>query len=87
MRLTSTRKIGSHMDFDTEILVRLYWSGLEVINVPTAVGYPTDGVSHFRAVRDNLLISRMHAILFCGMLLRSPLLLARNLRRHWPRQT
>ena len=86
MGLISTRKIGEHMDFDTEILVRLYWAGLSVINLPTHVGYPTDGVSHFRAVRDNVLITRMHAVLFCGMLLRSPRLLARNLRRHWPRQ-
>jgi len=86
MRLISTRKIGAHMDFDTEILVRLYWAGAQVINVPTRVGYPLDGVSHFRAVQDNLLITRMHAVLFAGMLLRSPRLLARNVRRHWPRR-
>jgi hypothetical protein len=44
------------------------------------VGYPTDGVSHFRLVRDNWLISLMHLRLFAGMLRRLPLLLARHSR-------
>ena len=44
-----------------------------------AVSYPSDGVSHFRSLLDNFLISRMHATLFFGMLLRLPLLIA----RHW----
>jgi len=70
--------IGRRMDFDTEILVRLYWRGLAVVNQPTHVRYPVDGVSHFRMWRDNLLISRMHARLFFGMLLRLPLLLWRK---------
>jgi len=42
------------------------------------VTYPLDGVSHFDVLRDNLRISRMHAKLFFGMLVRSPLLLARK---------
>ncbi|MNR68576.1 hypothetical protein D3C85_1932180 [compost metagenome] len=41
--------------------------------------YPQDGLSHFRVWRDNVLISGMHTRLFGGMLLRSPLLLARKL--------
>ena len=53
--------------------------GLEIINVDTPVSYPSDGVSHFRIVLDNYLISRMHATLFFGMLLRLPFLIA----RHW----
>lgn len=73
-------RIGRRMDFDTEVLVRLYWRGLEVVNQPTRVTYPSDGVSHFQVWRDNLLISRMHARLFGGMLLRLPLLLARKVR-------
>ena len=68
------------MNFDIEVLVRLYWDGLEIINVPTAVNYPADGVSHFRRVLDNVLISRMHATLFFGMLLRLPILVLRNRR-------
>jgi glycosyltransferase involved in cell wall biosynthesis len=61
--------------------VRLYWRGLQVRNLSTRVRYPTDGVSHFRVWLDNALISRMHARLFAGMLVRAPLLLARRLRR------
>lgn len=77
--LTSKQKIGSRMDFDTEILVRLHWRDVQVINLPTRVRYPTDGVSHFKVWLDNVLISRMHTVLFFGMLWRSPLLLARKL--------
>ena len=80
MTLTQRQKIGTRMNFDTEILVRLFWDGVEIVNVPTRVGYPTDGVSHFRVWRDNALISRMHATLFFGMLLRMPRLLARKRR-------
>lgn len=78
LALTGRHKIGARMDFDTEVLVRLFWDGIEVVNVGTRVGYPTDGVSHFRLWRDNILISRMHATLFFGMLIRAPKLLARK---------
>lgn len=70
--------LGQRMDFDTEIVVRLYWMGVPVINLPTPVHYPADGVSHFKLWRDNVLISRMHARLFFGMLWRLPRLLARK---------
>jgi glycosyltransferase involved in cell wall biosynthesis len=72
-------RVGHRMDFDTEVLVRLHWRGVKIVNRPTRVTYPKDGVSHFQVWRDNLLISRMHAKLFFGMLLRLPLLLARKL--------
>ena len=74
-------RIGRRMDFDTEIMVRLSWSGVSVINIPTRVTYPSDGVSHFRLVRDNVFISLMHARLFFGMLWRLPMLLRRRLGR------
>lgn len=77
LALTQRRRLGERMDFDTEVLVRLVWDGLAVVNVGTRVGYPSDGVSHFRMWRDNFLISRMHATLFFGMLLRLPMLLMR----------
>jgi hypothetical protein len=78
--LDQRQKLGARMNFDIEVLVRLYWDGLEIINVHTPVSYPSDGVSHFRIVLDNFLISRMHTILFFGMLLRLPMLIARNFR-------
>ena len=78
IELDRQRKLGARMSFDIEILVRLYWAGIEIINLPTAVSYPKDGVSHFRGCLDNLLISRLHATLFFGMLLRLPSLIARK---------
>jgi len=82
---------GDRMDFDTEIMVRMYWQGVDIKNVPVNVKYHKDGLSHFRMVRDNILISRMHARLFFGMLLRIPKLLYRKFGRtdgqqHWSRQ-
>ncbi|HEY8099946.1 MAG TPA: glycosyltransferase family 2 protein [Burkholderiaceae bacterium] len=78
LALIQHHKIGERMNFDTDILVRLYWDGLKIVNVPTRVGYPTDGVSHFRGFHDNVLISWMHTKLFFGMLLHLPRLLARK---------
>jgi glycosyltransferase involved in cell wall biosynthesis len=78
-RLISKTLIAKRMDFDIDIVVRLYWQGLEVINIPTAVTYPCDGISHFKLWRDNLMISTTHARLFFGMLIRIPQLLG----RHW----
>jgi glycosyltransferase involved in cell wall biosynthesis len=72
-------QLGRHMDFDIEIVVRLYWQGVDVINIETEVQYPLDGISHFKMLQDNLLISRKHAQLFFGMLYRLP----RLLLRHW----
>ncbi len=69
--------LGQRMDFDIEILVRLHWEGLEIRNQRTRVTYPADGVSHFRGVLDNLLISRTHARLFFTMLARLPARLLR----------
>jgi len=72
-------RIGRRMDFDVEVAVRLAWQGLPVVNLPTRVHYPPGGISHFRVVHDNLLISWMHTRLFFGMVLRLPLLLWRKL--------
>ncbi|MDP1825811.1 MAG: glycosyltransferase family 2 protein [Archangium sp.] len=70
--------IGKRMDFDPEIAVRLVWAGTKVINLPTHVTYPTDGVSHFDVLWDNVRISGMHTRLFFGMLLRLPSILWRR---------
>ena len=72
-------RIGRRMDYDTEVLVRLYWRGLQIVNQPTKVCYPLDGVSHFRMLTDNLKITWMHTKLFFGMLPRAPLLIWRHL--------
>ncbi len=70
LQLWRREPVGHRMDFDTEMLVRLYWSGLRVINVPTRVTYPEDGVSHFRYLRDNARMIWLHLRLFAGMLRR-----------------
>lgn len=71
--------LGNRMQFDTEVMVHWYWQGGTVHHIPTQVQYPIDGVSHFDAWRDNVLISKMHARLFFGMLCRLPSLLRRTL--------
>lgn len=73
---------GQRMDFDVAILVRLHWQGVPMRWLPTQVIYPVDGVSHFRALRDNLIITRMHAGLFVGMTSRLPLWALAALRRN-----
>jgi len=78
--LAARHAVGARMNFDTDILVRLFWDGLQVVNLPTRVSYPTDGVSHFRMWADNVLITWMHTKLFFGMLPRIPRLLARKWR-------
>lgn len=72
--------LGNRMDFDPEIAVRLCWQGVPVVNVKATVCYPDGNVSHFQMVRDNFRLSWLHTRLFAGMLLRSPLLLARKFR-------
>ncbi|HET6605872.1 MAG TPA: glycosyltransferase family 2 protein [Rhodopila sp.] len=50
-------------DFDPEAVVRLVWDGMPLKHLPTRVRYLTaeeDGVSHFRYLRDNLLLTRMY---------------------------
>lgn len=81
LALAGAGRLGARMNFDTDVLVRLYWAGMEMVNLPTRVAYPADGVSHFQLWRDNLLITRMHTVLFFGMLRRVPQLLIRNWRR------
>jgi glycosyltransferase involved in cell wall biosynthesis len=81
IRIFDASRLGRRMDFDPEILVRLSWAGVPVLNLPTRVRYPTDGRSHFRMLKDNVLISLMHARLFFGMLLLSPWLLARKAKK------
>ena len=70
-------------DFDVEAVVRLCWRGTRPINLPAAVRYfrPEEGgVSHFNYWRDNALLTWMHLRLFCGFILRLPLLGMRRLR-------
>ncbi|MCW5752389.1 MAG: glycosyltransferase family 2 protein, partial [Alphaproteobacteria bacterium] len=83
--LLAEEKVGTGMDFDTEIMVRLLWRGLPVVETPVRVAYPPDNHSNFDILRDNLRISAMHARLFFGMLARQLPRATRRLRApaHW----
>ncbi|WP_440876493.1 glycosyltransferase family 2 protein [Thalassotalea sp. PLHSN55] len=78
VKLIQEVSLGKRMDFDIEILVRLFWRGVESKFVDTKVIYPEAGISHFRAFEDNVRISWMHTKLCIGMLVRSPMLLKRK---------
>ncbi len=70
-------------DFDVEAAVRLAWSGVPIINRPAPVKYfrrEEGGVSHFRYLRDNALLTWMHMRLMAGFVCRLPALAARRLR-------
>ena len=86
LQLAQRVALGQRMDFDTEVMVRLYWQGNPSYFLPTRVTYPLDGLSHFDALKDNLRISRMHTRLFFGMLPSIPSLLFRRASPHWARQ-
>jgi glycosyltransferase involved in cell wall biosynthesis len=81
VRLIDRLTLGDRMEFDPVITVRLVWEGVPVINVPTRVRYFRDGLSHFRLIRDNALITVAYVRLFFGMLARLPVWLWRKRRR------
>lgn len=76
---------GRRFDFDTQLAVRLYWRGIPPLNIPTPVHYhprTAGGVTHFRYLRDNLLLIAVHT----RLTLRAFTLLPRLLRlRRRPR--
>ncbi|MFG6412879.1 glycosyltransferase family 2 protein [Roseateles sp. DC23W] len=64
-------------DFDTEAVVRLAWRGVKPVNLDAPVKYlraDEGGVSHFRYVRDNVLLTWMHTRLMVEFVLRLPVL-------------
>lgn len=52
--------IGRRMDFDIEVLVKAFWSGIDVSMLPVNVIYPPGNRSNFRGLADNARISWMH---------------------------
>lgn len=68
-------------DFDPEVAVRLAWRGVPILNQPTPVRYLSreeGGISQFRYLRDNALLTWMHARLLLGFLVRLPWLALRG---------
>lgn len=76
------------MEFDTDIIVRLFWRGVAPVWLGVRVHYPPGNISNFDMWHDNVRISLMHTRLFLTMLVRLPWILAHrppHLRRngHW----
>ena len=82
----SPRRTGRRYDFDTEAAVRLFWAGVEPINLAAPVRYFTraeGGVSHYHYLRDNTTQVLMHARLVLELIVRHWPAVLRN-RRRWP---
>jgi glycosyltransferase involved in cell wall biosynthesis len=83
IRVMRAQRWMRRFDFDPEAVVRLCWSGVRPVNLPAPVRYyaaSEGGVSHFRYLRDNALLSWMHCRLLTGFVVRLPLLLMRRAR-------
>jgi glycosyltransferase involved in cell wall biosynthesis len=81
LRIMERHRWMRRFDFDPEAAVRLCWDGVRPLNVPAPVRYlsaAAGGVSHFRYLRDNALLSWMHFRLMVEFVLRLPRLLARR---------
>lgn len=74
-------RFDKRMGFDIDILVRLLWSGMKLEFYPVKVTYPSDGISNFHAVRDNIRISWVFTKLCCGMFIRIPKLIFNKLKK------
>jgi len=73
--------IGKRMDFDTDVLVKSVWEGIDIRFIETNVIYFENSVSHFHYLQDNLRLIWLHTRLMCGMLVRLPLRLWRKVNR------
>lgn len=74
-------------DFEPEIAVRLAWRGLPLVNIRTPVRYldhSQNGISQFRYVRDNLLLTWMHLRLLSIFIVNLAPILMRKLSRPHP---
>lgn len=81
-RIMQVNRWMRRFDFDPEAVVRLCWAGVNPLNRDAPVRYlraDEGGVSHFRYLRDNVLLTWMHTRLFLGFLLRLPWLIWRRL--------
>ncbi|PKO66047.1 MAG: glycosyl transferase family 2 [Betaproteobacteria bacterium HGW-Betaproteobacteria-16] len=80
-RIMRSNLFMRRFDFDPEAVVRLCWAGVRPINIDAPVRYLSaeeGGVSHFKYLRDNVLLTWMHTRLFLGFLMRLPMLIARR---------
>ena len=83
IQVMQSSHFARRFDFDPEVVVRLVWCGLATINLPVPVRYLSSeegGISQFRYLRDNTLLTWMHIRLFSEFLIRWPTLLWRRIK-------
>ena len=83
LRIMRGNRFMRRFDFDPEAVVRLCWAGVQPLNIDAPVRYLSaaeGGVSHFRYLRDNALLTWMHTRLLIGFVLRLPVLIWRRMR-------
>ena len=81
IKIMRANRFMRRFDFDPEAVVRLCWAGVKPLNIDAPVRYfraDEGGVSHFRYLRDNTLLTWMHTRLFLGFLLRLPVMIWRR---------
>ena len=67
LKKAAAKSKTNRMEFDIEILVSAVRQGIDVRWIDTYVRYEKGGVSHFKMLRDNALISLMHAKCFFSL--------------------
>ncbi|MDO5046511.1 glycosyltransferase family 2 protein [Campylobacter sp.] len=67
LELAISKSKSDRMEFDTEILVNAYRSGVKMEWIDIRVFYEANGVSHFKMLKDNVLIGIMHARCFFSL--------------------
>ena len=84
MKIMQSNAFMRRFDFDPEAVVRLCWAGVKPLNLDAPVRYLSadeGGVSHFKYLRDNTLLTWMHTRLFLGFVVRLPMLIVRRLQQ------
>lgn len=69
LKAINPKTISKRMDFDIDILVRLYWAQIDLKFLPIPVHYPANGVTNFQVLKDNYRITKLHTRLFFESLL------------------
>ena len=67
LKKAAAKSKTNRMEFDIEILVNATRQGVDMRWIDTCVRYEKGGVSHFKMLRDNALISLMHAKCFFSL--------------------
>lgn len=61
--LLDVRCISNRFAFESEIIVRAAWRGVEIRSVGISVDYPAGRISHFRHFTDTIRIASVHLLL------------------------